>query len=247
MTVADIVQRVQSELEDAVGSSGVDWTDQDYILSKLATCSDDIGIRLQVLDLNYNTAEVIIANIPANTESLAAYQATGKQLSQMIIPKSVEWRLVGQGQQDWQIIDQVDKLIDTDTSSGEPGVVITSDDPTVESWEFREGVLSISPCMEPVDLRIRSATTIISLTTNSQQQIAGLTNIYVYKCCEKIAAARGVGTNALSTYFMGCYEKSCADFEALSVKSQQSKVIRLGGRRSGMGSGWDSNFRNPVV
>lgn len=259
MTVQDIITRVQNELEDATGGADSDWTDADYILSKLATLGDDIGIRLQLLDLNYSTNEVILPAVAANTIDLwSKYQSAGQPLSQMIVPKSVEWRLVGETQEDWTVVGQVDKLIDTDTGTGipvgapiaggsAPAPVIASDDPTVESWEWRQGKLRISACMEPVDLRVRFAATVISLTNNSQQQIVGLTNVYVYKCCEKICASRGVGTNSLVEYFSGCYEKSCGDFEGLSVKAQQSKVIRLGGRRSGSSGGWDGGFVPPIV
>jgi hypothetical protein len=323
MTVQDIITRVQSELEDATGESGSDWTDADYIIGKLVTIGDDIAIRLQLLDLNYSTVEVILPNVAANTVDLSAYQANGAPLSMMILPKSVEWRLVGENQQQWTFAQQVDKVIDTDTGTGEgiagvhaqlttpvvatgeqspqvnsvigmsvgafvtvdigqlqeqvellavsgaplgftavftklhavnaivlnapPGV--ESDDPTVESWEWRGGILKLSPCMEPVDLRVRFAATAIppSLTNNSQQLVIGLTNIYVYKCCEKICASRGVGTNALVTYFRSCFDRACADFEGLSVKSQQSKITRLGGRRSGSDSGWGSEWRPPIV
>jgi hypothetical protein len=323
MNVQDIINRVQTELEDATGESGADWTDADYILGKLQTLSDDIAIRLQLLDLNYNTQEVILPNIPANTVDLSAYQASGGPLSQMILPKSIEWRLVGENQQEWQFVPQVDKVIDTDTGTGEnipavntaltgTGVTVAgsevvadvnsvvsmsvgqmltvdvspndetvevlaitlnppsfsavfsmlhaanaivtssppgveSDDPTVESYEYRGGIVKLSPCMEPVDLRIRFVATLISLSNNSQAQIIGLTNVYVYKCCEKITASRGVGTSALAGYFMKCYERSCADFEGLSVKSQQSRPVRLGGRRSASSSGWDSGWTPPIV
>lgn len=310
-TVQDIINRVQDELEDATGESGSDWTDADYILGKLATCSDDIAIRLELLDLNYNTSEMILPNVPANTIDLSAYQQYGQVLAQMVLPKSVEWRLVGENQQQWTMVQQVDKLIDTDTGTGEgqpavatlttsavgatgsqspqvlslnsmqvgqtlsvdeganqeeveitaltasppsftavftklhaSGVVVTSspagvesDDPTVESYEWRGGILRISPCMEPVDLRIRFVATVISLETNSQQQIVGLTNIYVYKVCEKITFSRAAGTNTLSTGFAAMYARSCADYEGLSIKTQQSKMIRLGGRRSDSGYG----------
>jgi hypothetical protein len=324
-TVQDIINRVQTELEDATGTSGTDWTDADYILGKLATLSDDIAIRLELLDLNYNTQETILGNIPANTTDLSVYQAFGQVLAQMLIPKSVEWRLVGENQQQWEMVQQVDKIIDTDTGTGleatpainttaesdvfSPiGVIqlavlsiagmfigqeltvdvgaaqevvevvglngsipafsavftkvhthpfpvvapatsgVTSDDPTVESYEWRGGILKISPCLEPVDLRVRFVATVISLSTNSQQQIIGLTNVYVYKCCEKICASRAVGTSALVEYFAKCYERACADFEGLSIKTQQSKTIRLGGRRSNCGSGWSSGgFTPPIV
>lgn len=320
-TVQDIINRVQSELEEATGTSGTDWTDADYILGKLATLSDDIAIRLELIDLNYNTQETILANVPANTIDLSAFQAYGQVLSQMLIPKSLEWRLVGENQQQWQFVQQVDKLIDTDTGTGEgqpavatqlssaitetgaqaavvlsinsmfvgqtltvdvspnqEEVIITalasspasftadftmvhadgapimasaagveSDDPTVESYEWRGGILKISPCMESVDLRIRFVATAISLETNSQQQIIGLTNVYVYKCCEKICASRGVGMTALVPYFAKSYERACADFEGLSIKTQHSKMARFGGRRSNSASGWGGGFMPPIV
>jgi hypothetical protein len=165
----------------------------------------------------------------------------------MIIPKSVEWRLAGENQEQWTMVQQVDKLIDTDTGTGIPPAVVASDDPTVESWEYRLGLLNVSPCEEIVDFRIRFVATVISLTNNSQQQIIGLTNVYVYKCCEKIMASRGAGMSALVGYFTKCYDRSCADFEGLSLKSQQSKMTRLGGRRSGPLYGYDSGFKPPIV
>jgi len=317
MTVQDIITRVQTELEDATGESGSDWTDADYIIGKLVTIGDDIAIRLQLLDLDYSTVEVILANVAANTIDLSAYQANGAPLAMMILPKSVEWRIVGQNQQQWTPVQRVDKVIDTDTGTGEgaPGVnaqltgngvtaagapfvapvtnvsamvvggtvtvdvgalqeevkitaisgaplsftavfsklhgvnaiVLTSpagvqsDDPTVESYEWRGGILKLSPASTPVDLRIRFVATAIppTLDNNSQQFIIGLTNVYVYKCCVKICAARGVGTNALVTFFTAEYTRACADFEGLSVKTQQSKTFRLGGRRSNAGPNSD--------
>lgn len=247
MTVQEIISRVQTELEDATGESNSDWTDADYILGKLVTLGDDIAIRLQLLDLNYSTQEIILPNIAANTTDLSAFQAAGQPLAQMLLPKSVEWRIVGQNQQQWQAVKQVDKLIDTDTGTGEANVAVTSDDPTVESYEWRGGLLKLSPCQVPIDLRIRFVGTAISLNTNSQQQIVGLTNVYVYKCCVKICGARSVGTSALVSFFIAEYNRACADFEGLSMKTQQSKTIRLGGRRSGSDCGQDGGWRPPIV
>lgn len=247
MTVQDIITRVQSELEDATGESNSDWTDADYILGKLVTLGDDISTRLQLLDLNYSTQETIIPNVGPNAVDLSTYQAAGQVLAQMVLPKSVEWRLVGQTQEDWQFVEQVDKIIDTDTGTGETGSAVASDDPTVESWAWIGGILKLSPCMVPVDFRVRFVGTAISLNTNSTQQIIGLTNVYVYKCCEKICASRAVGTSNLVAYFKDCYNRACADFEGLSLKTQQSKTIRLGGRRSGSWNGCDSGFTPPII
>lgn len=245
MSVQDIITRVQNEIEDLTGESNSSWTDPDYILGKLVTIGDDIAIRLQLLDLNYNTFEVILPNVPANTKELGIYQQAGGPLAEMILPKSVEWRLAGENQEQWTMVEQVDKLIDTDTGTGLVNANIESDDPTVESWEWRQGKLRISPCEEPVDLRIRGVSTAIQLNSNSAQQALGLTNIYVYKCCEKICASRGGDGTA---YFMKCFDRACADFEGLSSKSQQSKQIRLGGRRSASAAGWPwGGWKPPIV
>jgi len=245
MAVQDIITRVQNELEDLTGESSSSWTDPDYILGKLVTVGDDIAVRLQLLDLNYNTQEVILFNIPANTTSLASFQQTGGELAEMILPKSVEWRLAGQTQEQWDPVELVDKVVDTDTGTGAPGTPVESDDPTVESYEWRGGVLLISPCEEPVDLRIRFVATAIQLNSNSAQQALGLTNVYVYRCCEKICMSRGGDGVA---QFNGYYERACADFEGLSVKSQHSKPNRLGGRRSASPSGRPmGGWQPPIV
>lgn len=101
MAVQDIVDRVQTEIEDLTGESNSSWTDPDYIIGKLRTVGDDIAVRLQLLDLNYNTQEVILAAIPANTIDLSSYQASGQPLAEMIVPKTIEWRLAGQNQEQW--------------------------------------------------------------------------------------------------------------------------------------------------
>jgi hypothetical protein len=247
-TVQDIITGIQNELEDNLGSASIDWADPDYIITKLANLGTDIGMRLQVLDLNYQTQEVIIPNVPANTQSLLPYQQAGQPLAEMIVPKSVEYRLVGQNQQEWIFVDDVQKLIDTDTGTGLAGSAIDSDDPTVESYEWRQGVLSISPCETAVDLRIRFSGTVISLNATGQQTVVGLQNIYIYKGCAVICASRNGGPNTLSQWFDSRFEKSCADFEMLSVKSQQNMKFRLGGRRSSCNSGWGTDgFRPPFV
>lgn len=142
-------------------------------------------------------------------------------------------------------VEQVDKLIDTDTGTGEPGVAIVSDDPTVESWEYRGGLLKMSACSEIVDLRVRFVATAIVLNSNSAAQALGLTNVYVYKTCEKIMTSRSGAESAVT--FEKWYERSCADFEALSVKTQHGKRMRLGGRRSASPTGWPGGFMPPIV
>lgn len=242
MNVQEIIRRVTVELEDLAGD---DWTDPDYILGKLSVVGDDIAARIDNLNLNYDTQDVILPNVPKNTVDLSAFQGVGQPLASMILPKSVEYRLVGQNQEQWNPVQNVDKIVDTDTGTGEDGATVASDNETVVSWSWIGGILQISPCSLPVDIRVRFQGIAIQLNSDNAQQIAGMTNAHVYKVCEKICASRGGQTNEMVTYFRDCFNRSIADFEMLAVKdTQQSKTIRLGGRRSQMSG---PLYRPPIV
>lgn len=243
MNAQEILRRVTVELEDVAGD---DWTDPDYILGKLSVVGDDIAVRIADLDLNYEVQTVVLPNVAANTTDLSYFQQVGQPLSAMILPKSVEYRLVGENQRDWKTVPNVDKIIDTDTGTGEQGAAVASDDQVVESWTWEGGILKISPASVPLDFRVRFQGIAVQLDNNSAQQTAGMTNIHVYKVCEKICASRGGQTNQMVTYFRDCFNKAIADFEALAVKTtSQNKTTRLGGRRSQ--GGWFSPFRPPIV
>jgi len=244
MNVQEIIRRVQVELEDLAGD---DWSDPDYIIGKLSVVGDDIAARIAGLDLNYDTQVIILPNVPANTTDLSAYQAVGQPLASMILPKSVEYRLAGQSQEDWNPVPNVDKVIDTDRGTGEAGAAVASDDESVESYEWRGGIIYLSPCSAPVDLRVRYQGLAIQLDNSNNQQVAGMTNVHVYKTCEKICASRGGETNAMVDYFTKLYDRAIADFEMLAVKdTSQTRTMRLGGRRSQ--NPWGGpNFRPPIV
>src|SRR5260370_291154 len=118
MSVQDIVDRVRWELKDA----GAAWTDIDYVTMALSIVNDDIEQDLQNLGLNFDTQVVILPNVPASTTDLSQFQVDGGPLSGLVLPKVIEWRLVGQTNEDWKFIQPVDKEIDTDRSTGLPGV-----------------------------------------------------------------------------------------------------------------------------
>jgi hypothetical protein len=242
MHVRSIIGGVQKEIQDIAGE---DWIDPDYITTKLPTVSRDIAARVQTLDLNYDTKVVILPAVPANTTSLAAYQAENGLIEDLMLPKVLEWRLAGQTQMDWCIVPQVDKVIDTDTGTGEPPAAVESADDTVESYEWRGGIIYISPCSQSVDLRVRYDGLPLSLETDSDQQIAGLTNAYIYMVCVKILANRGGETSEVVKTYRDYFNRSIADFEASAVKSSHSKTTRLGGRRSGWGG--NGPFTPPIV
>src|SRR6185503_6525140 len=118
--------------------------------------------------------DVILPNVPKNTTDLSAFQAVGQPLASMILPKSVEYRLVGQNQEQWNTVQNVDKVIDTDTGTGEEDVAVASDNQAIVSWEWRGGIIYISPAAQPVDIRVRFQGIAIQLNSDNVQQVAGM-------------------------------------------------------------------------
>lgn len=232
MHVRKIIQRCQILLSQY----GDDWGDTDYILNLLSIVGDDIASKLQNLDLNYDTSVVILPNIAANTTDLSTFQQDGQVLGDMILPLVLEWRLAGQSQEDWQIVDQVSKVIDTDTGTGEEGAPVVSNVDTVESWEWRKGIIYLSPCEQIVDLRLRFQGLAIQLDNDSVQQVAGMTNVHVYRVCQLVALGRGGETVAAAGVFEKLYEQALSDFEDTSVKLGHAKKTRFGGRRGMTGN-----------
>lgn len=247
MGVQLIITRVQVIGKDL----GAKWLTPDAICANLAVCNDDLEMELQSLGLNFDTQEVIIPNVPANTRTLNAYQIDGQVLYSLVLCKTIEWRLKGQNQEQWEIVPQVQKVIDTDTGTGETAVAVKSDDPTVESWEWRGGQIYISPCAQAVDLRVRFQGLPTSLNADSPfQPFRGLVNILAYWVAQFMAESRDAGVTKLSQLFEKRLIKAKANFRQAQIQAQQGQTLRLGGRRSTLPGGFPGGtggFTPPIV
>src|SRR6266851_4549893 len=234
MAIQEIIDLVRLELKDA----GAAWTDQDYILSVLSVVNRDIEEALQNLGLNFDTQVVILPGVPANTTDLSQYQADGQALSGLVLPKVVEWRLVGENNENWKFVPPVDKEIDTDTGTGAPGAVVASNSASVESWEWRGGIVFISPASMAVDIRVRfqSLPTILN-ADQPNQPFRGLINPLGYATCEHIENQRLGGNSANAAKFEKWKTRAFGTFRATQVQATHSKVERLAGRRSGNAQG----------
>lgn len=237
-----IIKRVQWELRDF----GATWTDADFICQVLAIKNDDLEQELESLDLNFDTQVVILPAVAANTTDLSSFQVIGGPLACMTMPITIEWRLSGENQQDWEVVDPVAKVLDTDTGTGLPGAAVASDAMDVESWEWRDGIIFISPSQSVVDLRVRFQALPANLDADSPNQpIRGVVNILVYWICWSIAKSRGGAASAEAVSWKEELGRSKANFENNQIKPKHGQRQRLGGRRSGMRQGPNS-FRIPT-
>lgn len=239
--VNQIVKRVQTLVADL----GADWADQDYILQHLLIVNDDLEIELQAYGLNFDTQVVVLPNVPANTSDLAAYQSEGQPLEGLVLPKTLEYRMVGQNDEMWLPVSDVQKVVDTNTGTSEPGSPTVSNDSTVESWEWRTGIIFISPCSQAVDLRIRFQSLPVTLNADSPNQpVRGVTNILTFDVVLSIDTVRKSSNRDFIADIAVRRKRAFGFFQICQQKAQQGQVTRLGSRRQGDGS---PQWRSPIT
>lgn len=225
MSVADIVLKVQAEFDDLDAA----WCDKDYVLSFLSIHNEDVENLLEDLDLSYDTFVILLPAVAAGTTDLSAFQATGQSLANMMIPTTLEWRLVGDTDLQWRPIQKVDKVLDVLVAvPGGP-----SSTQGILSWEWRGGIIYISPSSVPTDIRLRGEQLPQVLNSDSAVYIKGLSNVLAYGICEHIAVNRG--GPKLSMQAQWFKQKGDDAFESVSdrmVKAEQVVPRRMGGRRN---------------
>ena len=249
MLIQQVLTRLQNLMQAAYGQTS-DYADYDYLTKYIAIVNDDIAAELDGLDLHFDTQVVVLTAVPANTTSLSGYQVQGGPLGCLIFPNStdgsspIERRVSGQNDLAWEPVAQVGKVEDTNTATGNTGQII-SDSTAVDSWEWRGGIIILSPCSVIVDLRIRGDF-IPSLADNDAAPfIHGLVNILAYKAAGLVSALGPQNAQMVASMQM-MYDKALEDFESRLSKSKHGQVIRLGGRRTQF-PGIAGTFNVPIV
>lgn len=215
MSVPKIVDRVQLCME----AQGEDWCSADYVIQWLAMHNEDIESFLENLDLSLDTDVIVLPAVPAGTLDLSEYQNDGMPLSQMMLPVALEWRLVGQDDTQWEPIPKKDKVLDVMTSPG------------VASYEWRRGLVFISPSSVDVDIRIRCEDLPAVLDNDSATYIKGMNNVLAYGVAALICGSRGGPSAANAIYFEGKKETALSDVADRMVKDEQSAVRVMGSSR----------------
>ena len=234
--IKSVALRCQTLLTAAYGSKS-SYADYDFIIKWIGIISTDVNNRFQALGLNFDTQVVVLTAVPANTHNLAAYQADDGPLANLVMPDStdgsspVEWRITGQDDLSWNSVPMVGKVVDTNTSTV-PGQV-ASESQSVDSYEWRAGLIWISPCNQFVVLRIRGDFLPNFASDDAASFVKGAINIFAYSACEAISAVGpGAESSATAVWFTKHREMADNDFVCLLAKAQMSEPVRLGGRRT---------------
>jgi hypothetical protein len=205
--VSSLVARVQSLVDDPSGS----WADYDYIKNDINQANEDLNTELKAYNLSYGETSVVIKGVPPNSSDLSAYM--DGVLASMELPTSIEWRNAGDDDAKWKPVPRVDKIKDVTNSS------------IVASWKWESENVLISPCMNPVDLRVCFDALTAELDDPTQEIIRGALNVLAYRTAELVAAKRGglAGTGEpLAKYLERKGTIAADNFESLCVKRSQS-------------------------
>lgn len=227
--VGNLITRTQALLDDPTGK----WADHDYLMPFVEQVNEDLYTELAAINLTYADTVVVLQAVAANTSDLSAYQATGGLLEYMMVPTLVEWREVGESDLEWKPVTRLDKV--ADTSAAGDGQATASVSSFVNSYEWRASILYISPCDQPVDLRIRFQALPVVLTDDEQTLIRGLINVMAYRVAELVAEIRGnMGNLAAQMKVRG--DTAAENFEILMVKQSQLVRRRFGRANRGQTS-----------
>jgi hypothetical protein len=247
LTVATVARRVQILMQEFGQDSN--YNDIDQIIRYLTVVKDDIAAELEGIDLNFDTQVVVLSNVPAETTDLSTYQDSGGPLEQLIVPSStdgsapVEWRLAGQSDLTWKPVPELGKVEDTNSGTG---ALVVSIRTGVSSYEFRGGIVYISPSNQAVDLRIRGQFMPDFADNDAAQYTPGLTNVLAYPVCALISALRGGSGTTAAVVFKDLGKAALFTFQCRLTKAGHSQDIRLGGRRTQLG-GTGQGLTVPIV
>lgn len=206
----------------------------DFIISHLEIVADDLSNRLQSFGLKYDTEVVILASVPAELSDLSTYQGIGQPLETLVQPKKIEWKGAGRSVQEYRSVPAVDELADSDAGTGIPGDEVQAVASVVISWEWRRGVLYISPCSQDVDLRIRfhGLPRLVGDDT-ADPAPRGAMNLLVYATAISIVIADGGPGSMRAKTWELTLQQTLADYQSNQVKDSQRVPLRLGGLRQG--------------
>lgn len=210
LITADIVQAVATLLDDP-GQTNVD---ADYILPFMNLRKNNLIVNLAMLGLQYGEATAIFT-LPAGTSDLSSFMISGQPLQSLMEPKTVEWKQVGEPDDQYEPVDCVNEL-DDEPQGGNAGI---------DEYAWQGGTLTVTPSTVDVVLRVKYYSFSIDLADPDDQTIRGVGDVLAYRAAELIWPIRG--NAALGVKMQQEGDQALDDFLAMSTMKMQSQVYRL--------------------
>ena len=212
MDLTTLKSRIRALVDDPDATYATDA----FLLPLINQKYEELYNRMLSTGAEFERKAVELFKVPAQTQDLSAYSLTSQPLELMVQPLSLEWKMAGLDNTNYKTAALVDKVRD----------VIP--DQFISEWEFRGGIIYITPSVLSVDLRIRGDFLFAALVSEGDQVTAGKNfgHALAYGCAALIGLVRG--NQAWVQAYTMLQHNAIDDVMQYLTRKDQAKIRRVG-------------------
>ena len=212
MDLTTLKTRIRSLVDDPDATYATDA----FLLPLINQKYEELYNRMLSTGAAFERKVIELFGVASQTADLSAYGLTGQPLELMVQPLMLEWKMAGLDNTNYRTAMLVDKKKD----------VIA--DQFVEEWEWRTGIIYITPCVLAVDLRIRGDFLFDSLAAD--QDVVSVTKSFGHALAYGVAALVGAvrGNQAWMQAYTLLQDGAVDDLMQYLTRKDQAKVRRVG-------------------
>lgn len=226
-TLGQVKARVRALLDDPQGS----YLTDSFIVPLINEVYEDANSQIASTQSSFDVAVVEVPGVTPGTPNLSAQQAPGGLIGHLAAqPERIDWKVAGNAPSYYQLVPNYGVLPDLQPQQGMAG------------WEWRSGVIWLTPSSIDVDLRIRGEFGFPPLA-NDDDVLQGPPRLgysVSYGVAALIAVVRG-NVQWVQEYEAAATE-SMDEIMGQLVRADQGQVRRIG-RQTQTGS-WGRNLPN---
>lgn len=212
-TLGQVKARVRNLLDDPQGS----YLTDSFLVPLICEVYDDANSQLASTQGSWDISVVEVAEVPAGTPNMAAWQAPGGLLAALTDqPVRIDWKPAGNDPSDYRLVRNYGVLPDLQPRAG------------VAGWEFRSEMIWLTNSSIAVDLRVRGEFAPPALTSDESVLVSHPRMGYVvaYGTAALVATVRGN-----SAWTRQYEQKALEGMDELMeqvVRAEQGQVRRAG-------------------
>jgi hypothetical protein len=212
MDLTTVKTRIRSLVDDPDATYATDA----FLLPLINQKYEELYNRMLSSGAEFERKAVEIFSVAPQTPDLSAYGLTGQPLELMVQPLTLEWKTAGLDNTNYKTATLVDQVKD----------VVA--DQFVDDWEWRAGIIYLTPCTLAVDLRIRGDFLFASLA--SDQDVISVTKNFGHALAYGTAALVGAvrGNQAWMQAYTLLQDNAVDDVMQYLTRKDQAKIRRLG-------------------
>ena len=212
MDLTTVKTRIRSLVDDPDATYATDA----FLLPLINQKYEELYNRMLSTGAAFERKVIELFGVASQTADLSAYSLTGQPLELMVQPLMLEWKQAGLDNTNYRTATLVDKMKD----------VIANQ--LVEEWEWRTGIIYLTPCVLAVDLRIRGDFLFDSLAAD--QDVVSVTKSFGHALAYGAAALVGAvrGNQAWMQAYTLLQDGAVDDLMQYLTRKDQAKVRRVG-------------------